>query len=38
MEPMVTISVKDYNALVRSCGNKRVVELLKVIVEYLTKD
>lgn len=38
MEPMVTISVKDYNALVRSCGNKHVVELLKVIVEYLTKD
>lgn len=38
MEPMVTISVKDYNKLVRSCSNKHAVELLKVIVGIVLND
>lgn len=33
MEPMVTISVKDYNELVRNSGDKRVLELLTIIVK-----
>lgn len=32
MEPMITISVEDYNKLVRSSGDKRVIELLTIIV------
>lgn len=31
MEPMVTISVKDYNELVRNSGDKRVLELLTIL-------
>lgn len=38
MEPMVTISVKDYNELVRSCSNKHAVELLKLILDIVLKD
>lgn len=38
MEPMITISVKDYNRLVRSCSNKHAVELLKVIVDIVLDD
>lgn len=38
MEPMVTISVKDYNKLVRSCSNKHAVELLKVILDIVLND
>lgn len=38
MEPMVTISVKDYNKLVRSSGNKHAVDLLKVIVDIVLED
>lgn len=38
MEPMITISVKDYNRLVRSCSNKHAVELLKVIVDIVLED
>lgn len=38
MEPMVTISVKDYNGLVRSCGNKRAVEILNIVVDTIRKD
>lgn len=38
MEPMVTISVKEYNELVRSCSNKHAAELLKVIVGIVLKD
>lgn len=32
MEPMVTISVKDYNELVRNSCDKRVIEILKFII------
>lgn len=35
---MVTISVKEYNELVRSCSNKHAVELLKVIVGIVLND
>ena len=38
MEPMVTISVKDYNELVRNSGDKRVLELLTIIVNYATQE
>ena len=38
MEPMVTISVKDYNELVRYSGDKRVLELLTIIVNYANKE
>lgn len=38
MEPMVTISVKDYNELVRNSGDKRVIELLTIIVNYANKE
>lgn len=38
MEPMVTISVKDYNKLVRNSGDKRVLELLTIIVNYITQE
>lgn len=38
MEPMVTISVKDYNDLVRSSGEKRVLELLELIFELEKKE
>ena len=38
MEPMVTISVKDYNELVRSSGEKRVLELLEIILELEKKE
>lgn len=33
MEPMIVISVKDYNRLVRSRGEKRMLELLEMIFE-----
>lgn len=35
---MVTISVKDYNELVRNSGDKRVLELLTIIVNYANKE
>ena len=35
---MVTISVKDYNELVRNCGDKRVLELLTIIVNYANQE
>lgn len=35
---MVTISVKDYNKLVRNSGDKRVLELLTIIVNYITQE
>ena len=38
MEPMVTISVKDYNELVRNSGDKRVIEALKFIINCVLKD
>lgn len=38
MEPMVTISVKDYNELVRNSGDKRVIEALKFIINCILKD
>lgn len=38
MEPMVTISVKDYNDLVRSSGEKCVLELLTTIVNYAIQE
>ena len=38
MEPMITISVEDYNKLVRSSGDKRVLELLTIIVNYANKE
>lgn len=38
MEPMVTISVKDYNELVRSSGEKRVLGLLDIIVNYANQE
>ena len=38
MEPMVTISVKDYNELVRNSGDKRVLELLTIIVDYANQE
>lgn len=38
MEPMVTISVKDYNELVRNSGNERVIEALKFIINCVLKD
>lgn len=38
MEPMVTISVKDYNELVRNSDDKRVLELLTIIVNYATQE
>ena len=38
MEPMVTISVKDYNELVRNSGNERVMEALKFIINCVLKD
>ena len=38
MEPMITISVEDYNKLVRSSGDKRVLELLTIIVNYATQE
>lgn len=38
MEPMVTISVKDYNELVRKSGDKRILELLTTIVNYANKE
>ena len=37
MEPMITISVKDYNKLVRSSGEKRVAEILEVVVDNVVK-
>lgn len=30
MEPMVTISVKDYNELVRNSGDKRLIKALNL--------
>lgn len=38
MEPMVTISVKDYNEIVRNSCNKRVIEVLKFIINCVLKD
>lgn len=38
MEPMVAISVKDYNELVRYSGDKRVLELLTIIVNYANQE
>lgn len=38
MEPMVTISVKDYNELVRNSGDKHVLGLLTIIVNYATQE
>lgn len=38
MEPMVTISVKDYNELVRNSGDKRVLELLTIIINYAAQE
>lgn len=38
MESMVTISVKDYNELVRNSGDKRVLELLTIIVNYANQE
>lgn len=38
MEPMVTISVKDYNELVRSSDEKRVLGLLEIIVNYANQE
>ena len=38
MEPMVTISVKDYNELVRNSCDKRVIEALKFIINCVLKD
>lgn len=35
MEPMVVISVKDYNILVRNSGDKRVLELLEMMFEVV---
>lgn len=35
---MVTISVKDYNELVRSSGEKRVLGLLDIIVNYANQE
>ena len=35
---MVTISVKDYNELVRNSGNERVMEALKFIINCVLKD
>ena len=35
---MVTISVKDYNELVRSSGEKRVLGLLEIIVNYANQE
>lgn len=35
MEPRVTISVKDYNELVRNSGDKRVIEALKFIINCI---
>lgn len=35
---MVTISVKDYNELVRNSGDKRVLELLTIIVNYANQE
>ena len=35
---MVTISVKDYNELVRNSGDKRVLELLTIIVNNANKE
>ena len=35
---MVTISVKDYNELVRKSGDKRVLELLTIIVNYANQE
>lgn len=35
---MVTISVKDYNELVRNSGDKRVIEALKFIINCILKD
>lgn len=38
MEPMITISVKDYNKLVRNSGDKRVLELLTIIVNCANRE
>lgn len=38
MEPMITISVKDYNELVRNSGNKRVIKALKIIINRVLYD
>lgn len=38
MEPMVTISVKDYNELVRNSSDKRVIEALNIIINRVLKD
>lgn len=38
MEPMVTISVKDYNELVRNSGDKRVIKALKIIINRVLYD
>ena len=35
---MVTISVKDYNELVRSSGEKSVLGLLEIIVNYANQE
>lgn len=35
---MVTISVKDYNELVRNSGDKRVLELLTIIINYAAQE
>ena len=38
MEPMVTISVKDYNEIVRNSCDRRVIEALKFIINCILKD
>lgn len=38
MEPMVTISVKDYNELVRYSGDKRVIKILKFIIKCVKEE
>ena len=35
---MITISVKDYNELVRNSGNKRVIKALKIIINSVLYD
>lgn len=38
MEPMVTISVKDYNALVQNSGDKRLIKALNIIISCVLED
>lgn len=38
MEPMVTISVKDYNELVRNSGDKRLIKALNFIINCVLED